>query len=174
MALVGTPGPARTSTIGTHRLPGPQATARRGTAHRSHGGGAPFHPRASSAAGANRAQARAQARADPLSRPARPPRLRNPLPRALDLAENPERLRDLSTQPRPRPGFSPGTLRSPGEGLAWLGGLVLALSSFTSWYTVQSEGYTASVTAWHTGVVGKLLFLVGSAGLALLVLYATS
>src|SRR5204863_4074959 len=97
----------------------------------------------------------------------------NPLPRALDLAENPERLRDLSTQPRPRPGFSPGTLRSPGEGLAWLGGLVLALSSFTSWYTVQSEGYTASVTAWHTGVVGKLIFFVGLAVLGLLVLRAT-
>jgi len=79
----------------------------------------------------------------------------------------------LSTQPRPRPGFSPGTLRSPGEGLAWLGGLVLALSSFTSWYTVQSEGYTASVTAWHTGVVGKLIFFVGLAVLGLLVLRAT-
>lgn len=79
----------------------------------------------------------------------------------------------MSTQPRPRPGFSPGTLRSPGEGLAWLGGLVLAVSSFTSWYTVQSEGYTASVTAWHTGALGKLIFFVGLAVLGLLVLRAT-
>jgi hypothetical protein len=79
----------------------------------------------------------------------------------------------LSTQPRPRPGFSPGTLRSPGEGLAWLGGLVLALSSFMSWYTVTSEGFTASITAWHTGALGKLVFFVGLAVLALLILRAT-
>jgi hypothetical protein len=79
----------------------------------------------------------------------------------------------LSTAPRPRPGFSPGTLRSPGEGLAWLGGLVLALSSFTSWYTVTDEGFTASITGWHTGTLGKLIFFVGLAVLALLVLRAT-
>jgi hypothetical protein len=75
--------------------------------------------------------------------------------------------------PRPRPGFSPGTFRSPGEGLAWLGGLVFALSSFMSWYTVSSEGLTVSVTAWHTGVLGKLVFFVGLAVLALLVLRVT-
>jgi hypothetical protein len=79
----------------------------------------------------------------------------------------------LSTPRRPRPGFSPGTLRSPGEGLAWLGGLVLALSSFTSWYTVTTEGFTASITGWHTGALGKLVFFVGLAVLALLILRAT-
>jgi hypothetical protein len=75
--------------------------------------------------------------------------------------------------PRPRPGFSPGTFRSPGEGLAWLGGLVLALSSFMSWYTLPGDGITVSVTAWHTGVLGKLVFFVGLAALALLVLRVT-
>jgi hypothetical protein len=76
-------------------------------------------------------------------------------------------------EPRPRPGLSPGTLRSPGEGLAWVGGLVLALSSFMSWYTVPNDGFTASVTGWHTGVLGKLVFFVGLAVLALLILRAT-
>jgi hypothetical protein len=76
-------------------------------------------------------------------------------------------------EPRPKPGFSPGTFRSPGEGLAWLGGLVLALSSFMSWYTVSTEDITVSVTGWHTGVLGKLVFFVGLAVLALLVLRAT-
>lgn len=76
-------------------------------------------------------------------------------------------------EPRPRPGFSPGTFRSPGEGLAWLGGLVLALSSFMSWYTVSTEDITVSVTGWHTGVLGKLVFFVGLAVIALLVLRAT-
>lgn len=75
--------------------------------------------------------------------------------------------------PRPRPGFSPGTFRSPGEGLAWLGGLVFALSSFMSWYTVSDAGLTVSVTAWHTGVLGKLVFFVGLAVLGLLVLRVT-
>jgi hypothetical protein len=76
-------------------------------------------------------------------------------------------------EPRPKPGFSPGTFRSPGEGLAWLGGLVLALSSFMSWYTVSTEDITVSVTGWHTGVLGKLVFVVGLAVLVLLVLRAT-
>jgi hypothetical protein len=74
---------------------------------------------------------------------------------------------------RPRPGLPPGTLRLPGEALAWIGGLVLALSSFMSWYTVSNEGFTASVTGWHTGALGKLVFFVGLAALGFLVLRAT-
>jgi hypothetical protein len=77
-------------------------------------------------------------------------------------------------EPGSRPGVGPAAFRSPGEGLAWLGGLVLALSSFMSWYTISTEtGFTASVTAWHTGVIGKLVFFVGLAVLALLILRAT-
>jgi hypothetical protein len=75
--------------------------------------------------------------------------------------------------PRPSPGFAPGTFRSPGEGLAWLGGLVLALSSFTSWYTLPVDEITVSVTAWHTGVLGKLIFFIGLAALGLVVLRMT-
>jgi hypothetical protein len=74
---------------------------------------------------------------------------------------------------RPRPGLPPGALRASGEGLAWVGGLVLALSSFMSWYTVSLEGFTASVTGWHTGLLGKLVFFVGAAVLVLLILRAT-
>ncbi len=76
-------------------------------------------------------------------------------------------------EPRPPSIFSPGTVRSPGEALAWLGGLVLALSAFMSWYTVSNEAFTASVTGWHTGVLGKLVFFVGLAVLGLLALRAT-
>jgi hypothetical protein len=64
--------------------------------------------------------------------------------------------------------------RSPGEGLAWLGGLVLALSTFMSWYTFDADvGFTVSITGWHTGLLGKLVFFVGLAVIALLVLRAT-
>ena len=59
--------------------------------------------------------------------------------------------------------------RSPGEGLAWLGGLVLALSTFMSWYTFDADvGFTVSITGWHTGLLGKLVFFVGLAVLGLL------
>ena len=67
----------------------------------------------------------------------------------------------------------PGALRAYGDGLAWVGGLVLALSSFMSWYTVSPDGFTASITAWHTGLLGKLIFFIGVAVLTLLILHAT-
>jgi hypothetical protein len=71
-------------------------------------------------------------------------------------------------------GLSPGEFRSPGEVLAWLGGLVLALSSFMSWYTFDADvGFTVSITGWHTGLLGKLVFLVGLAVLAFLALRAS-
>jgi len=76
-------------------------------------------------------------------------------------------------EPRPKGPFQTVTLRSPGEWLAWLGGLVLALGSFTAWYSVSEEGLTLSVIGWHTGVLGKLVFFVGLAVLALLALGAT-
>jgi hypothetical protein len=76
-------------------------------------------------------------------------------------------------EPRRRPTFTPPTFTSPGEGLAWLGGLVLALSSFMSWYSVMPDGFPASVTGWHTGLIGKLIFVIGLAVLAFLALLAT-
>jgi hypothetical protein len=75
---------------------------------------------------------------------------------------------------RQRMGFSPADFRSPGEGLAWLGGLVLALSSFMSWYSFDANlGFTASITGWHTGLLGKLVFFVGLAALGFLALRAS-
>jgi hypothetical protein len=74
---------------------------------------------------------------------------------------------------RSRGPFQTVTLRNPGEWLAWLGGIVLALGSFTAWYSVSEEGLTLSVIGWHTGVFGKLVFFVGLAVLALLALGAT-
>jgi hypothetical protein len=52
-------------------------------------------------------------------------------------------------------------------------GLVLALSSFTGWYAGSSlEGPTLSVIGWHTGTLGKLVFFIGLAVVALAVLKA--
>jgi len=49
-----------------------------------------------------------------------------------------------------------------GERLAWIAGLVLAISAFTDWYAgSQADGLTLSVTGWHTGALGKLVFFIG-------------
>lgn len=55
-----------------------------------------------------------------------------------------------------------------GDRLIWVSGLVLALSSFMDWYAGSSlEGPTLAVIGWHTGVLGKLVFFIGLAVLAL-------
>src|SRR6202051_1602684 len=55
-----------------------------------------------------------------------------------------------------------------GERLAWIAGLVLAISAFTDWYAgSQADGLTLSVTGWHTGALGKLVFFAGLATLIL-------
>ena len=66
-------------------------------------------------------------------------------------------LRDVRL--RARPG-----ILALGAPLAWTGGVVLAVSSFTSWYSGTSvEGPTLSVTGWNSGTLGKLVFLIGIA-----------
>lgn len=46
--------------------------------------------------------------------------------------------------------------------LAWIAGGVLTLSPFMDWYAgTQPNGLTLSVTGWHTGALGKLVFFLG-------------
>lgn len=49
-----------------------------------------------------------------------------------------------------------------GEQVAWVAGLVLAVSAFTGWYSGEGD-FTLSVTGWHTGILGKLVFFIGLA-----------
>jgi hypothetical protein len=80
---------------------------------------------------------------------------------------------------RARERLTPATFKNTGEALAWLGGLVLALSSFMGWYSVSVGSYSLgeesslSLLGWHSGVLGKLVFFVGLAVLVLLTLRAT-
>lgn len=57
-----------------------------------------------------------------------------------------------------------------GERLTWLAGLVLALSAFMGWYTGSGGGLQIAVIGWHTGVLGKLVFFIGLALIALVLL----
>jgi hypothetical protein len=57
-----------------------------------------------------------------------------------------------------------------GERLAWVAGLVLALSAFMGWYAGSGDGLEISVIGWHTGAIGKLVFFIGLAVLGLVAL----
>ena len=76
----------------------------------------------------------------------------------------------------PEPGARAALARGPGgyfalgERLSLISGLVLALSSFTSWYVGSDQGPTIAVIGWHTGILGKLVFFIGLAVLGLFAL----
>ncbi len=82
---------------------------------------------------------------------------------------HPAPVRRSPPQIRPSAG-----LWSAGERISWIAGLVLMLSSFMSWYAGTSiEGPTLAVTGWHTGTIGKAVFFLGLAVVAIAVLRET-
>jgi hypothetical protein len=64
----------------------------------------------------------------------------------------------------------PAAFWAAGTWLTWISGLVLMLSPFMSWYAGSGEGLTIAVTGWHTGALGKLVFVLGAAVLVFAVL----
>src|SRR3954470_21232221 len=63
-----------------------------------------------------------------------------------------------------------GGLWSAGERITWISGLVLALSSFMGWYAGSGVGVKLAVIGWHTGILGKLVFFIGFAVVAIVAL----
>jgi hypothetical protein len=63
----------------------------------------------------------------------------------------------------PRP---PAAFWAAGGWLTWMAGLVLMLSPFLGWYTGSGDDLTIAVTGWHTGALGKLVFVLGAAVVA--------
>ena len=71
-------------------------------------------------------------------------------------------------QPSAKPERTAPMVGSWGVRVAWVSGLVLTVSAFTDWYAgTLPNGLTLSVTGWHTGTLGKLVFFVGLATLIL-------
>jgi hypothetical protein len=68
------------------------------------------------------------------------------------------------------PRAAAGGIWSAGERITWVSGLVLMLSSFMDWYAGSGVGVRLAVIGWHTGVLGKLVFFIGLAVLALVAL----
>ena len=85
--------------------------------------------------------------------------------------QTPEPLPPFRSDPelrRPQPAPRAPMPADWGERIAWVSGLVLAVSAFTDWYAgTQADGLTLSVTGWHTGPLGKLVFFIGLATLIL-------
>jgi hypothetical protein len=77
---------------------------------------------------------------------------------------------DWLVAPEPRSRRSFEEIWGWGHRLTWVSGLVLTLSAFTDWYVGSGEGPTTAVIGWHTGALGKLVFFIGLALLALVVL----
>jgi hypothetical protein len=74
----------------------------------------------------------------------------------------------VAAQPRPSRSFE--QIWGWGHQLTGVSGLVLAISAFTDWYVGHGQGPTTAIIAWHTGVLGKLVFFIGLAVIALVVL----
>ncbi len=75
-------------------------------------------------------------------------------------------------EPRKLGRTPPTTFWTPGEGLAWVASIVFTLSSFMGWYSGLVDGLELSALGWHTGILGKLVLVIGLAVLGLLVLRA--
>ena len=65
----------------------------------------------------------------------------------------------------------PAAFWAAGGWLTWISGVVLMLSPFMGWYSGSGEGLTIAVTGWHTGALGKLVFVLGAAVVILAVLH---
>jgi hypothetical protein len=81
----------------------------------------------------------------------------------------------VSEQPlERRDRFTPAGMVAVGEVATWVSGLILAISAFTDWYAGSgSIGPTIGVIGWHTGTLGKLVFFIGLAVVALVALSET-
>ena len=88
--------------------------------------------------------------------------------------QGPDLFLDPDPQGTPSPeGYGRGRasgIWAAGDRVAWLSGLILALSSFMDWYAGSGVGVKLAVIGWHTGVLGKLVFFIGLAVVALVVL----
>jgi hypothetical protein len=92
----------------------------------------------------------------------------------LRSVETPEPLIETVYDPAEEPPAAPGrggpSLWGLGERATWVMGLVLALSALTGWYSGEGEGVNVSVIGWHTGLLGKLVFVIGIAAILVVAL----
>ncbi|HEY3960979.1 MAG TPA: hypothetical protein VGL84_00485 [Gaiellaceae bacterium] len=76
----------------------------------------------------------------------------------------------IAPEPRSHARGGSGGLWGAGERVTWVAALVLMLSAFMDWYAGSGVGVKLAVIGWHTGILGKLVFIIGLAVLLLVVL----
>jgi hypothetical protein len=69
-----------------------------------------------------------------------------------------------------RPPRGPEGIWALGDRVTWIAGLILALSTFMDWYAGSGVGVKLAVIGWHTGTIGKLVFFIGLATVAIVAL----
>jgi hypothetical protein len=63
-----------------------------------------------------------------------------------------------------------GGVWAAGERITWLSALILSLSAFMDWYAGSGPGVQLAVIGWHTGLIGKIVFILGIAVLVIVFL----
>ena len=79
-------------------------------------------------------------------------------------------FQDEPVGPAARRSAGLGGIWGAGDRLVWLGALILSLSTFMDWYAGSGVGVKLAVIGWHTGILGKLVFFIGLAVLAIVAL----
>jgi len=77
---------------------------------------------------------------------------------------------DAPASPRSERVARPTGVFALGEQVTWVSGLVFGLSSFMGWYAGSGVGIKLAVIGWNTGVLGKLVFFIGLAVVAIVLL----
>ncbi|MCP9487225.1 MAG: hypothetical protein MSC30_15355 [Gaiellaceae bacterium MAG52_C11] len=82
---------------------------------------------------------------------------------------------DPAADPGPAPRRRVPELWGLGQRMTWVAGLALALSAFTGWYSGpgSDQGVEVSVLGWNTGLLGKLVLLLGIVAIVLAILRET-
>ncbi len=75
----------------------------------------------------------------------------------------------------PHPRLRSRQLAGLGQRMTWAAGLALAISAFTGWYSSpgDDQGVEVSVLGWDTGLLGKLVLLIGIVAVVLVILRET-
>jgi len=85
--------------------------------------------------------------------------------------ESPDFFLDPSEPERQRRGRTGiDGIWSSGDRVIWVSALILMLSTLMGWYTGSGVGVKLAVIGWNTGLLGKLVFFIGLATLAIVVL----
>jgi hypothetical protein len=87
-----------------------------------------------------------------------------------DFFADPNEPQRPPAQRRAAEGISVTGIWGSGDRIVWLAAFTLMLSTLMGWYSGDSVGVKLAVIGWNTGLLGKLVFFIGFATLAIVIL----